>query len=92
MLLKMEKDVNACLGGLQGVLPFGNTFRKNFSQHGKKKCNNGLAHGVGCGRLAAITAPLSDSWDVRAAAVGRAENFYAGGRAARASFFWWSSG
>src|ERR1700681_358771 len=72
MLLKMEKDVNACLR---------DSVRKTFSRSEriladeKKEMQNALALAISCGRLAAFTAPLSDSWDVRAAAVGRAENF-----------------
>jgi hypothetical protein len=62
MLLKMEKDVNACLRVSEvcnvrcsrGHFPFG----KNLREQGKKKYNNALAHGLSCGRLASFDAPL----------------------------------
>ena len=62
MLLKMEKDVNACLHVCEVCrarcswehFPLG----KNLRVHGKKKCNNALAHGLSCGRLASFDAPL----------------------------------
>jgi hypothetical protein len=58
MLLKMEKDVNARLRGLQictagEYFPFGKDFACK-----KQKCNNALAHGISCGRLASFDAPL----------------------------------
>ena len=65
-----------------------NLASSEFSRARKKKCNNAFALAKSCGRLAAFTAPLSDSRDVRAAAVGRAENFHSGGRATWASLFW----
>ena len=59
MLLKMEKDVNACLRGLQ-VCTAGELFRlgKDFRVQKIKKCNNALAQGISCGRLASFDAPL----------------------------------
>src|ERR1700688_747792 len=99
MLLKMEKDVNACLRGgiLEGevelrfngrgescvprerALEFGcRKFcdRKSGGKTAALHEEEPLALAISCGRLAAFTAPLSDSRDVCAAAVGRAENFY----------------
>src|SRR5260370_13752960 len=59
MLLKMEKDVNACLERSRSA-PILETLsaKKEFGRHAKKKCNNALALAVSCGRLAAFTAPL----------------------------------
>jgi hypothetical protein len=62
MLLKMEKDVNACLRVCEVCkvrcswehFPFG----KNLRGQEKKKYNNALAHGISCGRLASFDAPL----------------------------------
>jgi len=33
-------------------------FGKNLRGQEKKKCNNALAHGISCGRLASFDAPL----------------------------------
>jgi hypothetical protein len=59
MLLKMEKDVNARLRGLQ-VCTAGEYFLlgKDFRAQKIKKCNNALAHGISCGRLGSFDAPL----------------------------------
>src|SRR5260370_13883923 len=56
MLLKMEKDVNACLRRSRSA-PLLETLsaKKEFARHAKKKCNNALALAVSCGRLAALT-------------------------------------
>src|ERR1700676_3832460 len=77
-----------------GRATFVNIFGRERILAGEKirKCNNALALALSCGRLAAFTGPLSDSRDVRAAAVGRAENWYSGGRATWASLFSSSSG
>src|SRR5260370_19339379 len=59
MLLKIEKDVNACRQWSRSApLLEKRAAKKEFARHGKKKCNNALALAVSCGRLAAFTAPL----------------------------------
>jgi len=62
MLLKMEKDVNACLRVCEfarcAALGKHFAFGKNLRGQEKKKCNNALAHGLSCGRLASFDAPL----------------------------------
>src|SRR5260370_22912369 len=59
MLLKMEKDVNACLERARSAALLETASdKKEFARHAKKKCNNALALAVSCGRLAAFTDPL----------------------------------
>ena len=65
---------------------------KEFSWQTKKKCNNALAHGVSCGRLAAFTAPLFRIQGCTRCRSEEGRESYSGGRATWASFYSWSSG
>ena len=61
MLLKMQNDVNASLRGCKmrrhpGHLAHLRKFRRTEAQY--MECNNLLARGVSCGRLASFAAPL----------------------------------
>jgi len=85
MLLKMEKDVNASLRDSHSE----NIPRLEEILAGEKKRNTTtrLRSQEAVVDSRRLQPPFSDSRDVRAAAVGRAENFHSGGRATWASLF-----
>jgi hypothetical protein len=83
----MENDVNASLLGYKvrrhpEHLAHPRKFRRTGVQY--IKCNDPLAHGVSCGRLASFAGPLLGSWYFDS---GAGRESFSGGRATWASFF-----